>query len=72
MTNDKLMNLFNEIFLNGLMFSNDKIKGKTRYTFYSWVNTRGLVTIKTRGIQKSFNISNKKELEKELRQFEII
>lgn len=44
----------------------------SRPIFRTWVNTRGKVTIKTRGIQKSFNIENIEQLSKELKGFEII
>ena len=71
MTNERLKDLFNEIGLNVINIDN-KLKGKTWYTFYSWINKSGKVTIKTRGIQKSFNIINSDELKKELTRFEII
>ena len=71
MTNERLKDLFNEIGLN-VISVNNKLKGKTWYVYYSWVNKKGMTTIKTRGIQKSFDINNINELKKELARFEII
>lgn len=40
--------------------------------FKVWINKSNKVTIKTRGVQKSFDIHNEEELAKELKGFEII
>lgn len=45
---------------------------KNWHSFRIWVNKKRNVTIKTKGIQKSFNISNLNELKKELKSFELI
>ena len=71
MTNERLKDLFNEIGLNVVNVDN-KLKGKTYRVYYSWINKKGMVTIKTRGVQKSFHINNSNELKKELARFEII
>lgn len=41
-------------------------------TFRIWVNKSGRVTIRTRNVQKSFEIYNKTQLERALKGFEII
>ena len=71
MNNKQLEKLFNEIGFN-VINVNNKLKGKTWYTFYSWINKSGKVTIKTQGIQKSFNIQDAASLRKELMRFELI
>ena len=71
MNNEALKNLFNELGLN-VINTKGKLKGKTYRVYYSWINKKGMVTIKTRGVQKSFNINNSTELKKELVRFEII
>lgn len=72
MTIEKLEMLFNELGLSPTL-KNNRLRGKTyRYVFHSWINTKEQVTIKTRGVQKSFDINNADELKKELQRFEII
>lgn len=44
----------------------------TWYVFRIWINKSGKVTIKCKGVQKSFNINKNNELKKELRGFQII
>ena len=58
MTIEKLEMLFNELGLSPTL-ENNRLRGKTyRYVFHSWINTKEQVTIKTRGVQKSFDIND--------------
>lgn len=55
----------------------NKLKGnscniKQYPIFRVWINKSNKVTIKTKGVQKSFNINEKKELKKELIGFQIM
>ena len=77
MNSIKLKSMLNTIGLITHEDKNNVFKGHSMNVlsypvFRVWVNTKGNTTIKTRGVQKSFNISSVDELKKELVGFEII
>ncbi|MBF0795193.1 hypothetical protein [Mammaliicoccus lentus] len=77
MNTNELKNMINDI---GLKVEEDKpnvFKGhscnvRSWAIFRVWLNQSNKVTIKSHGVQKSFSITNKDELKKELKGFEII
>lgn len=76
MNKEKLLNMLEEIGLyvveDRSQFKGNSCNVRQWPVFRVWVNKSGKVTIKTRGIQRSFNINTVDELEKELRRFEIL
>lgn len=54
------------------VFKGHSCNVRRRHVFRIWINTRGRVAIKTRGIQKSFEIRNVNDLKRELKGFEIV
>lgn len=77
MNTNKLAHLLASIGLSVEEVKRDVLKGyscnvKQWPTFRIWVNKSGCVTIRTRNVQKSFEIYNKKQLERALKGFEIV
>lgn len=61
-----------ETYQNGTVFEGNSCNIKNWPIFKVWINKSNKITIKTRGVQKSFNIHNEDELVKVLKGFEII
>lgn len=80
MSNDmmKLKNMFFEIGLVVEKASNNQLKGnscnvRSWHTFRAWINKSGNLTIRTRGIQKSFSDwTNKNNFKQTLLKFELL
>src|SRR5699024_1741489 len=61
-----------EIYKSDTVLEGNSCNIKNWPIFKVWINKSNKVTIKTRGVQKSFDIQNKDELKRELKGFEII
>jgi len=61
-----------ETYQDDTVFEGNSCNIKNWPIFKVWINKSNKVTIKTRGVQKSFDIQNKDELKRELKGFEII
>lgn len=64
--------LDSEIYKSDTVFEGNSCNIKNWPIFKVWINKSNKVTIKTRGVQKSFDIHSEDELVKELKGFEII
>lgn len=77
MNETKLIELLTEIGLNVEAVKPGVYKGHSCNVsqwpiFRIWLNKKAHITIKTRGVQRSFNLSTKEELKNTLQGFEII
>lgn len=54
------------------VFKGNACNVKQWHTFRIWLNKSNKVTIRTRNVQKSFNIQNRQQLARELKGFEIL
>lgn len=77
MNSGKLWQLLNNIGLNVSEVKRDVFKGhacnvRQWHTFRMWVNKSGKVTVKTQGVQKSFQVMNERQLREVAKGFEII
>lgn len=61
-----------ETYQDDTVFEGNSCNIKNWPIFKLWINKSNKITIKTRGVQKSFDIQNKDELKRELKGFEII
>lgn len=77
MNTGKLYDLLNSIGLNVEEVKKDVLKGyacnvKQWHSFRMWVNKSGKVTLRTRGVQKSFNVKNSFQLRYIAKGFELL
>lgn len=77
MNTGKLWDLLNGIGLNVEEVKKDVFKGyscnvKQWHSFRMWVNKSGKVTVKTCGVQKSFDVMNTRQLRDVAKGFELL